>query len=70
MINRIIDITLDVLVVALLWFLAPILIALCSSGMPVYARVTGVIFLMLISGAVFYRLRLNLNVCRNAHRGI
>jgi len=68
MINRIINIALDTLTVALLFFLAPILIALFSPVMPVYAKVIGAFFVTLICGSVFFRLKLNAR--RNAARRI
>ncbi len=54
MIGRIINLALDILIVVLLWFLTPLLIALFSPVMPVYGKIIGVFFMVLIAGAVIF----------------
>jgi hypothetical protein len=57
MFNKIMDLVLDVFIIVLLFALAPILFALFSAGMPVYARVIGIGFVLLVVGAVVIAFR-------------
>ena len=58
MINKIVDILTDVLILVLLWFLSPLLIALVSMP-PIYCKVIAVLFMVIILGAVIFRITLN-----------
>jgi hypothetical protein len=57
MLNKIINIFLDVMALFILWLLAPVLIALFSPVAPVYANIVGVLFIALIMAAVTFRLK-------------
>jgi hypothetical protein len=54
MINKIIDILTDILILVLLWFLAPLLIALVSMP-PIYCKTIAIFFMALILAAVIFR---------------
>ncbi len=57
MLNKIINIFLDVMVLFILWLLAPVLIALFSPVTPIYAKIIGVLFIALIMAAVTFQLK-------------
>jgi hypothetical protein len=52
MFNKILNLLLDLMIIVLLAALAPVLITLFSAGMPVYAPVIGIGFVLLAVGAV------------------
>lgn len=57
MINRIINLGLDLLIGVLLFLIAPLLYVLLTIQGPVYAKIIGSVFILLVSGAVFSSLR-------------
>jgi hypothetical protein len=57
MLNKIFNIFLDILALFILWLLAPVLIALFSPVAPVYAKITGVLFIALIAAAVAFQFK-------------
>jgi uncharacterized RDD family membrane protein YckC len=54
MLKKTVNILLDLLIIILLWYLAPVLIALMSPITPFYAKAIGIIFIALIIGAIVY----------------
>jgi uncharacterized RDD family membrane protein YckC len=56
-INRIINLGLDLLIGILLFLVAPLLYVLLTIPGPVYAKIIGIVFILLVSGAVFSSLR-------------
>jgi Ca2+/Na+ antiporter len=56
MINRIINLLSDVLLILLLLFLTPLLVVLMTSA-PIYGKVTGILFMALITGTVIFSIK-------------
>ncbi len=54
MINKVINLVLDILIVVLLWYLVPVFVVLFTPAAPVYAKLIGISFALLIACAVVF----------------